>query len=488
MKPKQLLILVAVLAALGLVAFLASRPGGSGSAPDTAELRGQKVLQDWPINDIESIQVKSPDSEVNLTKTNNLWVVGDRKDYPADPSKVSTLLVKLWATPVVQAFEAGASQNERLSLLEPDAEAGDDEKKATKITFKGKGGSELGHVLIGKNNPPQSSPGQNPMAGGGGKSSRFLRTSKSADIVLEVADNFSEDFSGSGWPYSFSSIEAEPGGWLNKEDFIAVKKVKAIEVTQKEEGKQSFSLSRESDTGDFVLAGDIAEGKELDASKVSSLKTILSSASFEDLLTEEEAKAIDLEKTAEAKITTFEGFSYTITLGPKDDEDNQIPIKFTVDANFPTERTVEEGKEETEEEKKTADADFQTKLAENQEKLTKEQALSGHWFSLSSYRVDALAKSREELLKDQNSEEDEVTKTTVLPQGVAPTPTITPAKPDELPPGIIVNEDGKYEAVTPPIAVPPFEPKEADDGKKIEVASPPVPAPAAEEAKDEGSN
>ena len=72
MKPKQLLILVAVLAALGLIAFLASRSGGSGSAPDTAELRGQKVLQDWPINDIESIQVKSPDSEVNLTKTNNL--------------------------------------------------------------------------------------------------------------------------------------------------------------------------------------------------------------------------------------------------------------------------------------------------------------------------------------------------------------------------------------------------------------------------------
>ena len=162
MKPKQLLILVVVLAVLGLVAFFASRSGGSGSGPDTAELRGQKVLQDWPINDIESIQVKSAESEVNLAKNNNIWVVGDRNDYPADPSKVATLLVKLWATPVVQAFEAGASQNERLSLLEPDAEGGEEEKKATKITFKGKGDSDLGHVLIGKNNPPKMSPGQNP--------------------------------------------------------------------------------------------------------------------------------------------------------------------------------------------------------------------------------------------------------------------------------------------------------------------------------------
>ena len=476
MKPKLLLILVAVLAVLGALAIIASRSGGSKSAPDTAALRGQNILKDWPLNDVVSIQVKSPDSEVNLTKTNNIWVVGDRKDYPADPSKVSTLLVKLWATPVVQAFEAGASQNERLSLLEPDAEEGDAEKKATKITFKGSGGAELGHVLIGKNNPSQSSPGQNPMAGGGGKSGRFLRTSKKADLVLEVADNFSDDFSGSGWPYSFSAIEAEPGGWLNKEDFIAVKKVQSVEVSQKEEGKQSFSVSRETDTGDFSLAGDIAEGKELDASKLSGLKTILNSASFEDLLTEEQAKAIDQEKAVTTKINTFEGFTYDITLAPKND-DNEIPITFTVNANLPTERTVEEGKEETEEEKTKADAEFQTKLAENKEKLTTEKALSGHWFTLSSYRVDALMKSREELLKDIEEEDDDKT-TTVLPEGTMPTPTITPAKPDELPPGIIVNEDGKYEAVTPPIAVPPFEGKESGkEAKTIE-----VPAPAADPA------
>ena len=46
MKPKQLLILVAVLAVLGLVAFIAGRTGGSDK-PDTAKLRGQDVLEGW---------------------------------------------------------------------------------------------------------------------------------------------------------------------------------------------------------------------------------------------------------------------------------------------------------------------------------------------------------------------------------------------------------------------------------------------------------
>ncbi|MGY8686855.1 MAG: DUF4340 domain-containing protein, partial [Verrucomicrobiales bacterium] len=254
-------------------------------------------------------------------------MVNDRKDYPADIVKIRTMLTKLWETPVVQAFEAGASQNDRLSLLEPDATEGDDEEKATKITFKGKGDSEIGHLLIGKNNPPKTSPGQNPMAGGGGKASRFLRSSKSSDLVLEVANNFTENLSGSGWPNDFGVINGEPGGWLNKTDFIKVTKIKSVAVNFKEGDNESYSLSRETDTGDYALAGDLPEGKVLDGSKVSSLKTILGSASFEDLLTEEKAKEIDEATATEVKLETFEGFSYNIFIGKKDDEENQIPIK-----------------------------------------------------------------------------------------------------------------------------------------------------------------
>ena len=74
MKPKQLLILVAVLAVLGVVAFIASLTGGS-EKPDTAKLRGQDVLEGWDINAVNGIEVASADGVVNLSEPDNLWLV-----------------------------------------------------------------------------------------------------------------------------------------------------------------------------------------------------------------------------------------------------------------------------------------------------------------------------------------------------------------------------------------------------------------------------
>ncbi len=478
MKPKQLLILVAVLAVLGLIAFIAGRSGG-GPKTDTAERRGTKALEGWPINDVKAIEVRSADAVVNLAKPDNLWVVTDRKDFPADPSRVQGLLVKLWETPVVTAFVAGASQNERLSLVDPDGE-GDEEKKATKITFKGAGDAEIGHVLIGKDSPPKSGgPGANPMAGGGGKTGRFLRTSKDSEEVLEVANNFSETLS-SGWPFNFGAIDAEPGTWLNKTDFIKVAKIKSIAVNYRDGDKESYALDRESDTGDYVLEGEIPPGKVLDGSKVSSLKTVLQNASFEDLLTDEQVAEIDEAKATESVLTTFEGFTYTILMGAKDEEENVIPIKFTVAGEFPQERTVEAGVEETEEEKTKADQEFADKLKENQDKLTTEKALEGHWFTLSSYRVDSLLKSRPDLLKDEEKEE-------AAEAGEPPASLAKPPVVPELPPGIGqgINLPEGAGAVSAPVAVPPLGGGEKPTATTPPIAIPPAPAPAPEEETGE---
>ncbi len=470
MKPKLLVILTAVMAVLGAIAFIASRSTGGGDQTDATELRGKELLEGWAINDVKEIHIQSTDGEVTLKKPDNQWLVADRKDYPADSSKVNTMLVKLWDTPIVQAFEAGKSQDSRLELVDPSGE-GDDEKMATKVTFKSGGSDEIGHLLVGKNNPPQAAPGANPMAGAGGKTGRFLRTSKNSDLVLEVADNFSELMSGSGWPYNFGSIEAEPGGWLNKTDFIKVNKPKSIAVTYKDGEKEGYALMRESDTGDYKLEGDIPEGKVLDGSKVSSLKTVLSSASFEDLLTEEEVAEVDESKATEVAITTFEGFTYNILIGPKDEEGNQIPIKFTVAGEFPQERVVEEGKEETEEEKAKADGDFLLEKKKLEDKLALEKALEGHWFALSSYRVDSLLKSRPDLLKDEEEETEEDTEAPPtslqkpeLPPGVTPPTSATETKTD-------------VEVVSKPVAVPPVK-------KPVTATSPPIEIPAAPEKKE----
>ena len=309
-----------------------------------------------------------------------------------------------------------------------------------------------------------------------------MRTTKDATLVLEVPNGFAEDLSGTGWPYGFGSLEGDPGIWLNKEDFIKVQKIASIAVDYKEGDNESFSLSRESDTGDFILAGEIPVGKELDSSKVSGLKTILSNASFEDLLTEEEAAKIDEAKVTEATLTTFEGFTYKILIGEKDSDKNRIPVKFAVTADLPTERVVEAGKEETEEEKTKADADFQTKLKENQDKLAQEKALESHWFTLSSFRIDPLLKSRPDLLKDEETEEGEVPSALAKPEG-----STTSAAP-ELPPGLNLDNTAKptIEAVSEPVAVPPLTKGATATTPPIEIPSPPTP-PVKEEVKEEAT-
>ena len=478
MKPKQLLILVAVLAVLGLVAFIAGRTGGS-EKPDTAKLRGQDVLEGWDINAVTGIEITSADGTVSLSKPDNIWLVGERSGFPADRAKVENTLRRIWKTPVMQAFEAGTSKDERMELLAPDAE-GDDEKKATKLTFKGKGDSALGHVLIGKSKTPTAVAGAAAGGATGAKETRYLRTTKDATIVLEVPNGFDEELSGEGWPYGFGSIEADPGIWLNKEDFIKVQKIASIAVNYKEEGNESFSLSRENDTGDFSIAGEIPVGKQLDASKVSGLKTILSNASFEDLLTEEEVGKIDEAKLTESTLTTFEGLTYKILIGEKDADKNRIPVKFAITGEFPTERVVEADKEETEEEKTKADASFQVKLKENQDKLAQEKALESHWFTLSTFRIDPLLKSRPDLLKDEEKEEVEI------PSALAKPPGGTTSAAPQLPPGLNLNNAPRpvIEAVSEPVAVPPLTKGATATTPPIEIPRPPKP-PVKEEVKEE---
>ena len=495
MKPNQLIISVATLAVLGGVAFLAKRSGNKADTP-AAELRGSMVVDPNSLNDIKGIQLKDAEAEVNLTRKNNQWVVADRDDLPADAGRVRSLLVKLSETPVIQAMEAGESQNERMELLPPDGD-GDADYKATQVTFKKEDGSELSHVRIGKSKSASSGNAlnaQDPMAGGG-KMSRYLRTSARPDLVLEVSDNFSDKLSGSGWPYGFSGIDVKVGDWLDKESFIDIKKIKSVAIAFKEEGKEGYTLTRESDTADFTI-DSVPEGKELDASKVSSLKTVLSGASskYDDVLTKEGGEKLDLSKAITATISTFEGFTYTIEIGPKDEDANNTPIRFTVAGEFETERKPEEGKEETEEEKKTADETFQKELKEKQDKLAKEKGLEGRWFAMPNYRVDPMLKPKADIIKDIE-EEKEDDDATASAEGAVKVPaasieeTSPPKFLNQLPPGVGENKPkpvvpkpetpttGRIEAVTPPVRVPPVSEGEG----KIEAVTPPVRVPPVNE-------
>src|SRR5688572_31244068 len=104
---------------------------------------------------------------------------------------------------------------------------------------------------------------------------------------------------------------------------------------------------------------DLKEGENFDASKASSLNYALSSPTFNDVVSPEaKPEETGLDKPTVAKLETFDGFTYTATLGGTN-EDN-IRLKLDVAATLAKERSP--ATDEKPEDKEKLDKEFKDKL------------------------------------------------------------------------------------------------------------------------------
>ncbi len=433
MKKKQLIGLAVVLALVLGGAWLVHQ--NQKKSFSSSGRTGDKLFPEFPINDIAAIQVTTAEDSVQLKRIGpGDWQVEERGGYPADYGKVFRFLRNLWDTKIVQAHEVGESRYGQLVLLEPSSEEGADRSKmATVVTFSDEEGKELRRLRIGKityNESPDSGSGMS----FGGKGSRYLLTSTTEGEVFEVDEDFPRITGETdSWPTSFASLTARPGEWILK-DFIKVVKPKSVEVSFAGGEKKGWKLVRDKDTDDFRLETP-EEDETLDTAKTGTYKTVMSNPTFKDVLTGEVAD-VDFSQAATAVITTFEGFAYTLQIGPKNESESTYPVKVQVTGDFAKEREIPEGTEETEEVKKSMDEEFAAQQKVLEDKLAAEKKLEPHVFALNTWSVDVLVRDRAELMK---KEEDEA----------ATDPGAT---------GIFPGEGGVIEAVTPPIAVPPLNP------------------------------
>ena len=113
----------------------------------------------------------------------------------------------------------------------------------------------------------------------------------------------------------------QAGAWLNK-DFLSVEKPRTIAV-QFPEATNSWKLTRASETNDWQLAGAKA-GEKLDSTKISSVTSPFSSASFNDVAAarHRQPPASNTVLTVE----TFDGFTTSLKHRPK--KDDNYPVTF----------------------------------------------------------------------------------------------------------------------------------------------------------------
>ena len=113
MNRKQFIVLLVLVLVLGGAAWWHYRKQTAGWNNQSPEL-GQKLLGDFQVNDVAQIRIQQGTNDLTLAKTNGLWCVAQRDDYPANFSQISQFLLKLRDLKIIQTEEVGPSQLPRL--------------------------------------------------------------------------------------------------------------------------------------------------------------------------------------------------------------------------------------------------------------------------------------------------------------------------------------------------------------------------------------
>lgn len=450
MGTKTLIRLLLALAILGGIAAILHFAGSGGAVSEVGSSTvKKKVFDDFPINEVSGILIKEKAGSLTLKKGERAWEVAEREGYPANPEPIVGLLRKIWDLNIVQPITIGRTQYGRLNLLDPDAEGTSADEAATLLVFQDKEGKDLASLWLGK--VYERSEGRpDPFGGGMAKTDagRYVKRGDGNSVYL-VGETFAD-------------AKTEPTEWIDK-TFFRVEKIKSIEIVSAEKA-DDWKLERAAEADDFTLA-NAAEGEKLDPNKVASMKAAFSNPQLEDVFVGESAKDQKTDTTT-FKIVTFDNFNYEISVGEKNDL-NELPLTFKVSAELPKERKP--GEEESDEEKKRLDKEFEEGVATLQKKLEQEKRLEGQVFKVRSYLVDSLAKKRSELMEETKEEEapvgEEVAPGVTLP-GLPPAGVPATGAPAPAAPKAETETEAKPEAETE--AKPTTESKPED----------PAPAPA----------
>jgi len=377
MNRKQFFILLGLVVVIGAAGLYVYRQKNT-SWHDQGVPLGQKLLPNLPLNDVAQITIKSGADSLTLARQNNLWRVHERSDYPANFTQISELLMKLADLKIAQNEEVGPSQLGRFDLLPPGAAP----NTGTAIELKDQSGKTIGSILLGKKHMKKPAANAQPAGMGdeGWPDGRYVMAGAGAKSVALISD-------------PLDTVQAKPEQWVNK-DFLSVEKPRMIAV-QFPEATNSWTLSRDTETNEWQLA-EAKPGEKLDSTKISSVTSPFSSASFNDVTTLATASSVS---NTLLTVQTFDGFTYNSKIGPK--KDDNYPVTFSLTASLPTARTP--AKDEKPEDKAKLDKEFQTRQKTLADKLAKESALTNWLYLLPAYNVDEILKPRHQLLVEAST-------------------------------------------------------------------------------------
>jgi hypothetical protein len=377
MKPKQLAVLAVICVVFGAAGWIVLQDEEKDWHESNQKI-GDMVFPGFAekANDASKITIQKGAETFTLEKPDGVWVVKESAGYPADFTKVAGLVRALADLKVTSPIEISDADREKLAL-NPVGDGQPVPGHLVKVFTQD--GALLASLLIG--NEHMSKPQANSPFGNRGwpdGSYIMLPADNSAVLVTET----------------FSNVRAKSDTWVDK-TFFKVGKIKA--ATCKEGDTEVWSVSRDKESDSLTLAGDVPAGKEVDTSALSGIDSTLNYPSFNTV----GGKSDGEHGWAEGRTftaTTFDGFTYTVRVGQKKGADYPL----AVDIAYAEVQAGDGPEGETEDAKKARLEAHAKALADNTEKAASEAKQYGGWaYMVSSYVVDDLLKSRDELFKDK---------------------------------------------------------------------------------------
>lgn len=319
MNTKQLALLVAVGVALGGGGIYV-RSRHSSSFKESSSQLGGAVLGKLDVSTLTGLRITSGTNHLNLLKLGEEWVVAERGNFPANFTSIGEFVRKLIDLKVTQPVQVGPSRLAALELLPPDKCA------SVLVELIGSGGKSVHSLLLGKKVSKEAKDDSG-MGGGGWPIGRYIMLDGKTDSIALVNE-------------PLANAEPKADDWLEK-DWFKVEQPIDVSLSHAEI-TNSFALTRTNEFSDWSLTG-IQTSEKLDTAKAAAFSSLLSAASFDDVLVNPQPTSLGLDTPLKASIRTSSGWSYEVRVGKVQDGE-KYPVQYTVSAEIPAQR--QPGKDE----------------------------------------------------------------------------------------------------------------------------------------------
>ncbi len=376
MNRKQFFIALAVLgvlAAAGAAVTLYDR-----SAWTAADSRaGQKAIAGLRLSEVAEIAIRDSAGELHLARGEAGWSVRERAGFAADTDRIAALLVKLAELKIVQSEPLPESQRARLQLLQPKEDKA--QGTGTVIELKDAKGGSLGRLLLGKKivkSPPVASLSR----GEADATGRYVTVGGEAGTMLAVGEPLTE-------------VESKPDQWLVK-DLLRADGAKSISSSK--DGKQRWSVTRETESADWKFAGS---KEKPDLQKATDLASSLGWVNLVDVVADPGKADTGLDHAIVIKAVTFDGLSYTLAIGRQAGDNYYVKV---VVAGEPR-KTRAPARGEKPEGKAKNDKEFEERRKKLVEQVEREKKLERWTYLVAKNGLDPLLRDRAQLMPEKKN-------------------------------------------------------------------------------------